>query len=76
MAGATDYLGHSVVQEQKKRKYWVRVLIRNKKQKERFKGLAIDDYFIGQVTDSQTIKNITKGIRLGLYINWHYTTER
>ena len=68
VAGATGYLGHYVVQELKKRNYWVRVLIRKESQKEKFKGILIDEFFIGQVTKPETIKDVTKDI------DWVFTS--
>ncbi|GAB3002444.1 SDR family oxidoreductase [Cyclobacterium sediminis] len=60
VAGATGYLGQFLVKELKKRGYWVRVLIRKETQKSLFK--EVDDFFVGQVTDPDSIKGITKGI--------------
>ncbi|WP_298501702.1 SDR family oxidoreductase [uncultured Maribacter sp.] len=60
VAGATGYLGQYVVKELKKRGFWVRVLIRNKAQKDKFK--AVDDFYLGQLTSPNSIKGITKDI--------------
>ncbi|WP_339903118.1 SDR family oxidoreductase [uncultured Cyclobacterium sp.] len=60
VAGSTGYLGQFLVKELKKRGYWVRVLIRKETQKSLFK--EVDDFFVGQVTDPDSIKGITKGI--------------
>ncbi len=60
VAGATGYLGQYLVKELKKRNFWVRILIRNEKQKDKFEN--IDDYFIGQITQANTLKGITKDI--------------
>ncbi|AEL25308.1 SDR family oxidoreductase [Cyclobacterium marinum] len=60
VAGATGYLGQFLVKELKKRGYWVRVLIRKEAQKGMFK--EVDDIFVGQVTDPDSIQGITKGI--------------
>jgi uncharacterized protein YbjT (DUF2867 family) len=60
VAGATGYLGQYLVKELKKRGFWVRVLIRNEAQKEKFK--SVDDFYIGQVTVAESIKGITKDI--------------
>lgn len=62
VAGATGYLGQYLVKELKKRGFWVRVLIRNEHQKDKF--TSVDDFFIGQITDSETLKGITKDIDL------------
>jgi len=66
VAGATGYLGQHLVTELKKRNYWVRVLIRKESQKERFEN--VDDYFIGQVTNSETLYGITQDI------DWIFST--
>ena len=60
VAGATGYLGQYLVQELKKRGFWVRVLIRKEAQKNKFK--LVDDIFKGQVTEPDTLKGITKDI--------------
>lgn len=60
VAGATGYLGQYLVKELKNRGFWVRVLIRKEAQKDKFK--FVDDYFIGQVTEPDSIKGITKDI--------------
>lgn len=60
VAGATGYLGQFLVKELKKNGYWVRVLIRKEEQKSMFQ--EVDDFFVGQVTDPNSIKGITKGI--------------
>ncbi|TNE31660.1 MAG: SDR family oxidoreductase [Bacteroidetes bacterium] len=66
VAGATGYLGQYLVKELKKRGYWVRVLIRHEDQMRKFD--AVDDYFIGQVTEPQTIVGVTKDI------DWVFST--
>ncbi len=68
VAGATGYLGYYVVQELKKRNYWVRVLIRKETQKEKFKSIEVDEFFVGEVTKPETIKDVTKGI------DWVFTS--
>lgn len=68
IAGATGYLGYYVVQELKKRNYWIRVLIRKEKQKEKFKNINVDEFFVGEVTKPKTIKDVTKGI------DWVFTS--
>ena len=60
IAGATGYLGQNLVRELKKRNFWVRVLIRKESQKTMFED--VDDYFVGQITDAETIKNVAKDI--------------
>jgi uncharacterized protein YbjT (DUF2867 family) len=60
VAGATGYLGQYLVKELKKRGFWVRVLVRNEAQKDKFE--SVDDFYIGQVTDPDSIKGITKDI--------------
>jgi len=53
VAGATGYLGRELVKELKHRGYWVRVIIRSKKQKE-LVSLA-DEAFIAEVTKPETL---------------------
>jgi uncharacterized protein YbjT (DUF2867 family) len=60
VAGATGYLGQYVVKELKNRGFWVRVLIRKETQKDKFE--SVDDFFIGQITEPDSIKGITKDI--------------
>ena len=60
VAGATGYLGQYLVKELKQRGFWVRVLIRNKAQKDKFE--SVDDFYIGQVTKPESIKGITNNI--------------
>jgi uncharacterized protein YbjT (DUF2867 family) len=62
VAGATGYLGQYLVKELKKRGFWVRVLIRNENQKDKFN--SVDDFFIGQITEPGSLKGITKNIDL------------
>ena len=62
VAGATGYLGQHIVKELKKRKYWVRVLIRNIGQKEIFKDLEIDDFFVGEITKPESLRDICQDI--------------
>ena len=66
IAGATGYLGQHLVKELKQRGYWVRVLIRKESQKKLFEN--VDEFFIGQITQSETIQQITRGI------DWVMTT--
>ncbi len=60
VAGATGYLGQYLVKELKKRGFWVRVLIRKEAQKSKFRD--VDDFFVGQVTEPDSIKGITNNI--------------
>jgi uncharacterized protein YbjT (DUF2867 family) len=62
VAGATGYLGQYLVKELKKRGFWVRVLIRNERQKDKFD--SVDDFFIGQITEPKSLQDITKNIDL------------
>lgn len=66
VAGATGYLGQYLVKELKKRGFWVRVLIRKKSQVALFQN--VDDFFIGQITQPQSIKGVTQGI------DWVFST--
>lgn len=66
VAGATGYLGQYLVKELKMRGYWVRVLIRKEEQKDLFD--SIDDFFIGQVTEPESLQGITKDI------DWVFST--
>jgi len=66
VAGATGYLGQYLVRELKNRGYWVRVLIRKEAQKNRFK--EVDDFFVGQITEPNSIKGITADI------DWVFST--
>jgi uncharacterized protein YbjT (DUF2867 family) len=60
LAGATGYLGRYLARELKSKGYWVRILIRDEKQKQLFK--EIDDYYVGQITDPSTLINVADGI--------------
>lgn len=60
VAGATGYLGQYLVKELKSKGFWVRVLIRNESQKDKFE--SVDDFFIGQITEPKSIKGIAKDI--------------
>lgn len=60
VAGATGYLGQYVVKELKKRGFWVRVLIRKEAQKKIFQ--EVDDFFIGQISEPDSLKGITENI--------------
>ncbi|MCU4157983.1 SDR family oxidoreductase [Carboxylicivirga sp. A043] len=60
VAGATGYLGQYLVKELKRRGYWVRVLIRKETQKSMFQD--VDDFFIGQITEPNSINGIAADI--------------
>jgi len=62
VAGATGYLGQYIVRELKSRNYWVRVLIRNEHQKSIFHDIEVDDFFVGEITDPKSLKNICNDI--------------
>ena len=66
VAGATGYLGQYLVKELKRRGFWVRVLIRKESQKEIFD--SVDDFYIGQVTEPESLEGITKNI------DWVFST--
>ncbi|NOX66660.1 MAG: SDR family oxidoreductase [Chlorobi bacterium] len=68
VAGATGYLGQHMVKELKKQNYWIRVLIRNENQKKIFKEIEVDEFFVSQVTQPETLVNITKDI------DWVFTS--
>ncbi len=71
VAGATGYLGRYVAKEFKERGYWVRVLVRKKSLK-KLEEVGpflqpsikeyIDDIFIGEITDIQTLQGLCKDI--------------
>lgn len=60
VAGATGYLGQYLIKELKGRGFWVRALVREEAQKSKFKN--VDDFFVGQVTEPDSIKGITNNI--------------
>lgn len=60
VAGATGYLGRFLVAELKARGLWVRVLVRNEKQRSDSEG--VDEVFVGQVTVPSSIEGVTRGI--------------
>ena len=69
VAGATGYLGRFVVQEFKKRGYWVRALARNPQKLEKtgpFLEPAVkdqtDEVFVGEVTKPETLRGLCDGI--------------
>jgi uncharacterized protein YbjT (DUF2867 family) len=61
IAGATGYLGKFIVTELKSRGYWVRVLSRDTRKIEPVRQY-IDDLFIGQATQPETLRGICKDI--------------
>ncbi len=66
VAGATGYLGQYLVKELKERGFWVRVLIRKEDQKEKFNN--VDDFFLGQITEPDSLKGVTNNI------DWIFST--
>ena len=69
IAGATGYLGRFVVQEFKRRGYWIRALARNPERLAEpgpFLSPAvqdqIDDLFVGEVTKRETLAGLCDGI--------------
>jgi len=61
VAGSTGYLGHYVIKELKKQGYWVRALARNP-QKLKHIQEDIDEVFIGEVTQPETLNGVCDGI--------------
>ena len=61
IAGATGYLGQHIVKEFKKHGFWIRALARNAARLENLSEY-IDEKFIGEVTDSNSIREICKDI--------------
>ena len=61
IVGSTGYLGKYLVQECKRRGYWVRALARNPKKLEQFRD-SIDDLFVGEVTKPETLKGVCDDI--------------
>lgn len=61
VAGATGYLGRFVVKEFKKSDYQVRALARNAEKLEDLRDY-IDEEYIGQVTDSTSLKDVCHDI--------------
>jgi len=61
VAGATGYLGRFVVQEFKKQGFWVRALARNAN-KFNDQNKNIDEKFIGEITNSNSLSGICKDI--------------
>ena len=66
VAGGTGYLGQYLVKELTKRNFEVRVLIRKEVQKNLF--IDIDDFFIGEITESKSLRGICKNI------DWVFTS--
>jgi uncharacterized protein YbjT (DUF2867 family) len=61
VAGGTGYLGRFVVQEFKKLGFWVRALARHASKLEELNEF-VDEKFIGEVTDPDTLKEICTDI--------------
>ena len=61
IAGATGYLGRFIVKELKNRGYWVRALSRDTRKIEPVRQY-IDDLFVGQATQPETLNGICKDI--------------
>ena len=61
IAGATGYLGRYVVQEFKKQGFWVRALARTPEKLEILQEY-IDEPFVGEVTDINSLSGICKDI--------------
>ena len=61
VAGATGYLGRFIVAELKSRGYWVRALSRNAQRIQPIKP-QIDDLFIAQATQPETLHHICQDI--------------
>jgi len=59
VAGATGYLGRYVLQEFKEQEYWIRALARNATKLENLTEY-IDEKFIGEITDSNSLSGICK----------------
>jgi uncharacterized protein YbjT (DUF2867 family) len=69
VAGATGYLGRFVVQEFKRRGFWVRALVRDPEKLEQVGPLLqpairdkVDEVFVGQVTRPETLPGICDDI--------------
>lgn len=60
VAGATEYLGRHLVERLKTEGCWVRVLVRSPEQASLFD--AVDEVFVGQVTEPSTLAGIAEGI--------------
>ena len=66
VAGATGYLGQFIVKELSKQNHNVRVLIRKESQKDLFND--VDDFFIGEITEPDSLKGICENI------DWVFTS--
>jgi uncharacterized protein YbjT (DUF2867 family) len=71
VAGATGYLGKYVVQELKRQGYWVRALTRNEKKLAEVGPFGepavmddIDDVFVGEVTNPDTLTGLCDDIEI------------
>ncbi|WP_051756948.1 SDR family oxidoreductase [Nocardia sp. NRRL WC-3656] len=60
VAGATGYLGRHLVAALKQHGCWVRVLVRRPEQAETLPD--VDEVFVGQVTDADTLHGIADGV--------------
>jgi len=61
IAGASGYLGQHLVREAKRQGCWVRALARNEKKLAHLEN-AIDDLFVGEVTQSDSVLSVCEGI--------------
>jgi len=61
IAGATGYLGRFLVQKSKRQRYWVRALTRDPKKLTHLNEF-IDDLFVGEVTNPESIDGICEDI--------------
>jgi uncharacterized protein YbjT (DUF2867 family) len=61
VTGATGYLGRYVIKELKKQGYWIRALARNAAKLESLSEY-IDEKFIGEVTNSKSLRGICKDV--------------
>jgi len=66
IAGATGYLGLFLVKELKQRGHWIRVLIREEKQKALFTD--VDDFFVGEITQAESLHGVCDSI------DWVFST--
>ena len=61
IAGIIEYLGQHIVKEFKKQGFWVRALARNADKLESLSDY-IDEEFIGEVSNSNSLRGICKDI--------------
>jgi nucleoside-diphosphate-sugar epimerase len=61
VAGSTGYLGRFVIEELKRRGYWVRALSRDTRKIDPARQY-IDELFVGQAIQPDTLKGICKDI--------------